>query len=141
MRWVLLFVVVAVAAYAASLHRSSPGEGWPADIEQARAAATASGRPLLIQFTSAGCHYCAKMDREVLPDPGIVRALANFELAQVDAWRETELADRYGVQAIPAFVVLGPGGQLVGKVEGYVPAEAFRDFLQRTAQATWENGG
>ena len=139
-RWVALFVVAALAAYAASLHPFSRGEPWPEDLDRARAAAAASGRPLLIQFTSAGCPYCRRMEREVLSDRDVRQLLASFELVQVNGWARQDLAGRYGVQGTPAFVVVGPQDRFVGKVEGYLPADVFLDFLRHAARAAADSG-
>ncbi len=134
LRWLLLFAVAVIAAYGVSWYRSSPGEGWPTDLAQARTAAAASGRPLLIQFSSQSCPFCVRMEREVLPNPAVVRLLKGFELAQVDAWADAQSAERYGVQSIPAYVVLDPQGRPISKIEGYLPAETFIDFLDRASQ-------
>ena len=76
------------------------------------------------------------MRREVLLDPKVSESLSSFELVQVDIDQADELADRYWVVGVPAFVVVDPRGRFVGKVDGYVAAEPFNAFLRRAAAAT-----
>jgi thioredoxin-related protein len=135
-KWILLLVAAAVIAYGASLWPSPEAPAWPADLARAQSAAAASGRPILIQFNSDYCTYCARMRREVLLDPKVSELLALFELVQVDHDQADELADRYGIFGVPAFVVVDYQGRLVSKVEGYQATEPFNDFLRRAAAAT-----
>jgi thioredoxin-related protein len=90
----------------------------------------------LIQFTSDYCPYCARMRREMLLDPKVSESLTSFELVQVDLDQAHELAERYRVVGVPAFVVVDSQGRLVGKLEGYQAAEPFDGFLRRAAAAT-----
>ena len=75
------------------------------------------------------------MDREVLTTEPVTASLADFELVRVDAWEDEALSGRFGIEGIPAFVVLGPRGEFVGKVEGYQTTDLFVTFLRRAADA------
>ena len=127
--------LAALAAFVVTRGRSAPLSDWPSDFEQARRNATTAQRPLLIQFASANCPYCVRMDREVLTTEPVTASLADFELVRVDAWEDEALSGRFGIEGIPAFVVLGPRGEFVGKVEGYQPRDRFVTFLHRAADA------
>ena len=134
-RWLLLIAVIGVAAYAMSLHRSSSSTSdWPADFEQARQAASAAGKPLLIQFSSPGCPYCVRMEREVLSRQDVADALVPFQVVSIDAWKNEDLAARFDIEGVPVYKVLSPAGQLVAQADGYVPADDFIAFLKRAAQ-------
>ncbi len=129
--------MVAVAgAYFTSLGQSDSKLDWPGDFEQAQRVCIASGKPLLVVFSTPNCHYCVEMERHVLVDDQVVETLGSFELVKVDAWSEPSLASQFHVEGVPAFVVLGPDGTLVSKIEGYYPVDEFKAFLQQSAKAS-----
>ncbi|MFQ5491692.1 MAG: thioredoxin family protein [Phycisphaerae bacterium] len=134
-RTLLAVALAGLAAFVVLRGQLTPLSEWPADFQQAQRNAVDAQKPLLIQFSSSGCPYCVRMDREVLTTEAVGALLADFELVRIDAWQEDALAGRYGIEGIPAFVVLGPQGQFVGKVEGYQPADRFTAFLRRAAGA------
>jgi len=52
--------------------------------EVERALASAGGRPTLLYFTADWCVICKVIDRDVLPDPGVVTSLDGFQRIKVD---------------------------------------------------------
>ncbi len=135
-RWPLLVMVAVAAAYFTSFRQSDSRLDWPGDFKDAQVASLSSGKPLLVAFTTPSCHYCVEMERHVLVDGQVVETLRSFERVKVDAWNESSLAAQFHVEGVPAFVVLGPEGTLVSKIEGYYPADEFKAFLQQSAKAS-----
>lgn len=135
-RWLALLILAGVGAYVLSLgHGSGARSDWPDDLVGALATASRTGRPVLIQFSSPGCLYCTEMERRVLNEGPVRKALESFELAHVDAWADADTSRRYAVDAIPAFIVLTPDGRQAGRVEGFVPVDQFLEFLQQSQSA------
>jgi len=130
-----LVVAIATAAYGVTVWRSPGHSDWPEDLDAARQAAARDHRPLLVQFSTAGCRYCAKMEREVLSRRDVIDQLTAFELVRLDAWDHEELSARLGVEAVPTFVVLDPQEQALARIEGFHPADEFKEFLHRAAAA------
>jgi len=105
-----LVAVVAVVAFVVGRRQgpdvpSQPGR-WPVPAQLDRddfAGATAPWLAAL--FTSATCDSCARIE-------GMVRPLASKELVvTVLAWQEHKaIHDRYGIQAVPCFVLADDQG-------------------------------
>ncbi|MCH7526319.1 MAG: thioredoxin family protein [Planctomycetes bacterium] len=129
--WMLALIAVTIGAYAVLQKPPHTSIEWSDDFAAARLAAQQQGGAVLLEFTATGCRYCSQMAREVLARPDVERELTRFFPVRVNWRNEQALADRYGVEAVPTFVVLNDTGQPVGKLVGYQPAEEFKAFLQR----------
>lgn len=132
--WPALILLVAAVVYGTSLRPFSGGLEWSDDYAQARRASAASGRPLLIEFFSPSCPYCAHMERETLVRPEVKALLASFERVKINAWEARELSTRYAADTVPVFVVLTPDERLISRVEGALPADEFSAFLRRALE-------
>lgn len=100
-------------------------------IDQALAAAKSAGKPVLLEFTSPGCGACDKMKAETLADADIEKAMKGYEVAHLgvendDAWALFEALE---LAATPAFVIIEPGPRVGTRVQGFVDAENFGEFL------------
>lgn len=105
-----LVAVVAVAALAFGRRQRSDAPSqprrWPVPAQLDRADFEAPGSPWLgALFTSATCDSCSRIEQMVLP-------LASPSLAiTVLPWQEHKaLHERYGVEAVPCFVLADDEG-------------------------------
>lgn len=115
------------------------------DLEEAEAAAKASGKPLFIDFTGHGCVNCREMESRVWSDPRVLELLRNEFIicalytddkleAPQESWRtnasgkvlktigkiNADIAlTRYGVAAQPNYVIQSPEGDIVCPARGY----------------------
>ena len=85
---------------------------------------------VLMAFYDRGHEPCEKMDREVLPRQDVANALANWELVKIDGKENRALAVQYGAHRYPTFIALSPAGEVVGRLVGARPAEAFVQWIQ-----------
>ena len=109
------------------------------DIEEA----AGEQRRLVLYFHQAGCPYCYNLITRVFPEPEINRLMQeNFDLVAFDLWgdrlvtlpdgseiSEKELAVRLRVQYTPTLIFLSEDGTPVLRLDGYRPAEAFKQNL------------
>ena len=109
------------------------------DIEEA----ADEGRRLVLYFHQAGCPYCYNMVTRVFPQPEINRLMQeNFDLIAFDLWgdrlvtlpdgsevSEKELAVKLRVQYTPTLIFLSEAGTPELRLDGYRPAEAFKQSL------------
>lgn len=102
-----------------------------------------SNKQLLIDFSTAWCGYCKKMDRETFSDQRVIEYInENFVAIKVDgdSKREFEIdgfktsekritKELYGVSGYPTFWFLESDGEKIGRQPGYQPAEQFLSLL------------
>jgi thioredoxin-related protein len=100
-------------------------------------------KQILIDFSTAWCGYCKKMDRETFTNTSVIEYVnSNFVAIRVDgdSKREFEIdgfsttekkltSEMYGVRGYPTFWFLESDGSKIGKQPGYQPAQGFLELL------------
>ncbi len=127
---------VAKAAAETPAGKSAPAtEGaavgqWTMDAEAALALAKKEGKPVLINFTGSDwCGWCKLMERRVFSQPAwqayakgnLVLVWADFPrdkslVPEARAPKNRALAEKYGVQGYPTYVLLSPEGEEIGRL-------------------------
>lgn len=130
----------------------APEIKWHETYEAALAAATASGKPVLADFYTDWCGFCARMDDEVLPNRMITETLMRFEVVKVNGEARADLVDRYEVGGYPTFLFVDAEGRELYRAPGYAPVAPFGVTLRRALavaqaaperarlEAKWEAG-
>jgi thioredoxin 2 len=88
--------------------------------------------PVLVDFWAAWCGPCKMAAPEVHKTASDMAGRA--VVLKVDTDRHPDLAQRYGVQGIPNFLVM-KGGQVVRQQPGYVPHTQLTDWLSEAGAA------
>lgn len=137
---VLLLAAVVLYLYAAWPRPAHPM--WASDLQAALQRAEATRRPVLVEFQASWCGPCEWMGREVFPRPEVVRALKDWISVQIDVDAQPQIAGRYGVEALPTFIVLADDGRELRRYAGAFTADEFVAFLKRAASpaATTQSG-
>ena len=120
-----------------------PSQGWVTDYEKAQASAKASGKYVLLYFTGSDwCGYCLKLKKNVLQTGTFTQyAGANLVCVTVDFPRRKRLSKelkkqnraldkKYNIEKFPTLVILGPDGDLAGRM-GY--RRDAKEFVQHLA--------
>ncbi len=132
--------------------------------DEARAAAAAQGKPLLIDFTGYGCVNCRKMEASVWTDDEVASLLTDdYVLVSLyvddrkkldksvtvtgsdgktttlrtvgDRWSHLQQT-RFGQLTQPLYVAISPDGQLLAKPMGFTEsAKDFADWLRKGLKA------
>ena len=134
---------VAVAAFAAwmqwpmlkgSFYRATGAAApasieWRTDLDAAITEARSTDRLVLADFSADWGPPCVVMKHDTWPDEE-VRAIvsASYVPVLVDPDRNDEAAARYGIDAIPAVLIIDGSGAIVARA-GYLPASGMRRFL------------
>ncbi len=107
---------------------------WNPTLEGAKGQASRSGRLVMVYFWSPSCPVCLETEREVLIQPAVAAWVdAAFIPVKVNSDHSPELVRHYGVQRLPAIVVLGPDGRRLDRVEGRMAPQQLSDRLGRLA--------
>lgn len=129
----LLVCTVLVAQNSADLSGNS-GLKWQTDLATAQRQARESGRLVLIHFGGPWCEPCRRLEQNVFGQPGFGRDLAaRYVAVKIDPRQQQQLAEKYGVRAVPCDVVTTAPGQLVIRMESPTTVTAYTETLNRVA--------
>lgn len=111
---------------------------WRHTYIEAESEARQLGRPLLLHFHASWCGPCRQMEGDVLNTGEVKRLLLERVVAvKIDLDQHPELAEKYGVESIPADVIVSPEGKVLRKSVGFQQREQYvasllgaeRDYL------------
>jgi thiol:disulfide interchange protein len=100
--------------------------------DQASAESKRTGRRILAVFTGDHCGWCRVLEKRTFTDAEVVKLSKQYVCVELNtADRDNaRLVDRFGIDTIPRSIVLNPGGQVVDKRTGYIPAAEYANWLQ-----------
>ena len=116
-----------VAAEESPFHRDASE-----DVADAMAAAVASGRPVLLDFSAVWCPPCNLLSAEVLHASDAEEALSDVivVIVDVDDPSSWQLKDRYDVGGYPTVVAVSGDGTEIDRMLGYDNREATLSWIE-----------
>lgn len=110
-------------------------------LDRAWKTAVEHQRPMLVLFSTEGCHYCTKMLAETYSHAKVQQLLrGHVEMVKVNAQEYPALIERLDIRGYPTTLLVSPRGNVLDAVEGFAPAATFADrigpLLKAEAQAT-----
>ena len=123
------------ASGAAGEHVSFTRVKTVAELEQQLAAASAAGRPVMLDFYADWCVSCKEMERYTFTDPGVQAEFARALLLQADVTANDDadqaLLKHFGILGPPTIVFFGADGRERSeyRIVGFKPADEFRAHL------------
>lgn len=126
MRRALCALLLACAPAAAS-------DGWLTDLPAAKKAASASGRPILVDFQAVWCYSCYFMEQKVLSKDAFKAAAQGLVLLKLDVDTEEGLALKKKLRAgfLPSYVLMDASERELGRIVG---EQNEGDFLAQLAR-------
>ena len=111
-------------------------EGWLDSFDDALKQAGSEKKLVLVDFTATWCGWCTKLKEEVFEKDEFKQYVADkFVLVAIDADKNRELVDKYGVNGFPTIMVLDEAGKEVHKIVGFKPLEEFIEELKTVQPA------
>jgi len=107
------------------------GVVWASDLDEELAAASQSGKPVIIDFTADWCAACKELEHFTYTDPAVIQCSTDFERVMLDMTATTDantaLQKRYAVKGLPAVFFVCPDGEVLNSLtlQGFEPADRF----------------
>jgi thiol:disulfide interchange protein DsbD len=107
-----------------------------ADLEREVAAATAAGKPVMLDFYADWCASCKEMEKYTFPDPQVQALLANAVLLQADVTKNDDddraLLNRFEIFGPPTIAFFGRDGveRKNFRLVGFAPAPRFAEHVK-----------
>ena len=108
---------------------------WADDVATAKVTAAATGRPVVLHFYAEWCRPCQQMEADVLNAPAVLAELGGDGVVgvRVDVDEHEDLAEEYGVSALPADVFLQADGTVLTRAIGPTDVAGYAGRLARVA--------
>ena len=112
------------------------------ELNQRVAAASAAGKPVMLDFYADWCVSCKEMEKYTFTDAGVQSALSNAVLLRADVTKndalDQALLKHFGIFGPPTIAFYDPTGneQRNFRVVGYMKAPAFADVLRQALTGT-----
>jgi FKBP-type peptidyl-prolyl cis-trans isomerase 2 len=103
---------------------------WIKDHDEALKLAAEKDKPVVLVLYSSTCSWSKRLLNETLKDPRIKVLKDDFIWAGVDSSVHEDLYAFYEQKSYPLTLVLSPQGEILRRLEGYLPAPAFRDGIR-----------
>ncbi len=107
------------------------------DLDRRVAAASAQGRPVMLDFYADWCTSCKEMERYTFSDKDVQAALSNAVLLHADVTRndaeDQQLLRHFGIFGPPTIAFYGPNGEERRnfRVVGFMKAAEFASLARR----------
>jgi thioredoxin:protein disulfide reductase len=107
-----------------------------ADLEREVAAASAAGKPVMLDFYADWCASCKEMEKYTFPDPQVQALLANAVLLQADVTKNDDddraLLNRFQIFGPPTIAFFGSDGveRKNFRLVGFAPAPRFAEHVK-----------
>ncbi|MBD3425976.1 MAG: thioredoxin fold domain-containing protein [Candidatus Omnitrophica bacterium] len=98
---------------------------WHRDLDRAIKKASASGKPVLVDFYTDWCGWCKKMDRDTYSNGAVQKEADNFICVKVDGSRHRGLVRKYNIKAYPTTLFLNGRGIPIERIRGYLPPDSM----------------
>ena len=111
-----------------------------ADLEREVAAASAAGRPVMLDFYADWCISCKEFEKYTFSDPQVIAALGDAVALQADVTANDEqdqaLLKRFKLIGPPGIIFYDAAGNELSahRVVGFMPAEEFAAHIRRALQ-------
>lgn len=107
---------------------------WLKSLDEAKQAAQAQHKPILVDFFATWCGPCKMMDEETWPQPSIVAAAGKYVPVRLDVDLNQEVATQFGVDSIPTVVLLDSTGKELERNTGFASPSDLLSLLTKHSQ-------
>jgi thioredoxin-like negative regulator of GroEL len=122
-----LHILLLLACLTLAARASSPA-GWSTSTNEI-SGTPGSKQPVLVFFTADWCTYCKLMERTTMTNDAVKEVVTNMTHIVVDIDAHQDLAEKYGIDGVPTFLLLSDTGTEVRRSSSFQPAPDFLRWL------------
>jgi uncharacterized protein YyaL (SSP411 family) len=127
--------LLVTGALAAGFPGVGPRVKWQTDLHAAHRVSVANDRPMLLVFGADWCGYCKKLEQKTLGRSPVAEFVnAAFVPVHIDFDRDPRIAEVLEIKSLPCTVVLSPEADLLGRLDGYVEHEEYKQVLEQALE-------
>lgn len=123
----LFSILLSLTCLALSARAEIPA-GWSTSTNEISGTA-GSKQPVLVFFTASWCQPCKLMTRLTLTNDAVKQVVTNMTHLAVDIDEHPDLAQKFGIDGVPTFVLLSDTATEVRRTSGFQPASDFLPWL------------
>lgn len=101
------------------------GIKWHSSLPDGLELARKEGKPLMVDFYSDRCKWCAVLDQKTYSDPKVKALSGEFIPVKVDVGKDYGTANKYRITGLPTILFINSAGEVIHKVIGFKPAGPF----------------
>lgn len=110
--------------------KADPVIPWRDSFPLALEAAADAQMPVLVYFNAEWCAICRQVERDSFSNATVSEAMVPFIAVKIDIDRQPWLAEKYQIDAVPAYLRLDSGGAPQGHALGYKSPEEMERLLK-----------
>ena len=130
MKKIVIFVFFSMMFLSCESNISSEEELSSSKYQKALSLAKESSKLVMLKLTSEDCHFCKKMDREVLADKEVSSFFdKKFILVDIDVKKE-KLPLGLNYKVTPTFIFIDRDEKVVYKIQGSWNKKDFMELLE-----------
>lgn len=111
---------------------------WERDYEAAVERAASEEKIIVADLFTDWCAWCKRMDAETFAAPAVIESMAgNYVWLKLNAETDEDgirLQERFAVTGYPTLLLLDEQGEEIDRIDGYVPADRFKETVEHALQ-------
>ncbi len=108
------------------------GPWFDGDLDAAVERANELDTLVFVEFYTDWCSWCRRLESEVLTDRQVREQLDRLVAVRLDAEGDGRAdAQEFNIESYPTMVFLGPDGEELERIVGYLPPDKLRDEIAR----------